>query len=246
LVESSSGLGITLAFPLRDGESNAPAIDAELNHASSNLLLAPYRASAALRQSWPYPASGYAELARLAAQHNARAVVQLGPGADPLTWPCMLALANSVLGDGADLALARYHLNRYQGLLNSATLRPLTRALYSAEISYPLASDAAYSRSFLEHLASLVPAGDPTSGDDLILWPALEAITQSVPIAQIDVGIRQLAQPPNPDVTALLTRILTGNGAGLLIPCATRPPAQSPPPLPINPARLSPASPNPG
>ena len=209
LVESSSGLGITLAFPLRDGESNAPAIDAELNHASSNLLLAPYRASAALRQSWPYPASGYAELARLAAQHNARAVVQLGPGADPLTWPCMLALANSVLGDGADLALARYHLNRYQGLLNSATLRPLTRALYSAEISYPLASDAAYSRSFLEHLASLVPAGDPTSGDDLILWPALEAITQSVPIAQIDVGIRQLAQPPNPDVTALLTRILS-------------------------------------
>jgi hypothetical protein len=205
--ESPSSLGITLAFPLREGEDNG-SVQAELKRIAPRLRLAPYRAHTALDVSWPYPGSAYAELAGLAEEHNAFAVVHMGQADDPLPWPCILALANSVLDGETGLALAQYELSRYRGLLNSAALRPLARALYSAEIHYPLAPDAAYSRDFLHHLGSLAAPAGAGAGEEVILWPVLEAIDRSIPVAQVDVGVRHLAQPPNPDVTSLLSRIL--------------------------------------
>ncbi len=209
MTSSPPEFGITLAFPVRDGEEKWPAMDAELRQIAPQLQVAPYSPIATLLHSWPYACTTYVELARLAQQHNAHAVVQLRPEFDPLSWPCILSLAKPVLDEGVGLSMARYRLSRYSGLLNSATLRPLTRALYCAEISYPLAPDAAYSHEFLQRLASPIPAGDPPPREDPILWPVLEAILQSVPVAQVDVGMVHLAQPPNPDVTSLLTRILS-------------------------------------
>ncbi len=206
--ESPTEFGIVLALPVRDGEEKVPPMEAEMRHLAPQLHLAPYRPLATLPQSWPYSLSSYIELAHLAEQHNAHAVVQLHPQSDPLPWPCILALANPVMHDGVGLSIARYQLSRYRGLLNSAALRPLTRALYCAEIYYPLAPDAAYSRSFLQHLASVVPAGDTVLHEDPILWPSLEAINQSIPVAQVGVGVGHFAQPPNPNITSLLTRIL--------------------------------------
>jgi hypothetical protein len=193
---------------VRAGEEKLPIVEAELGHLAPQLHLAPYRPPATLPESWPYAPSSYLELAHLAEQHNTDAVVQLHPQSDPLPWRCILALAHPVLRDGVGLSIARYQLSRYRGLLNSAALRPLTRALYCAEIYYPLAPDAAYSRAFLQHLASVVPAGDSALHEDLILWPSLVAINQSIPVAQVGVGVGHFAQPPNPDITSLLTRIL--------------------------------------
>jgi trehalose synthase len=208
-VEFPPDLGITLAFPMRDGEGNRPAMDADRSSAAKRLQLAPYSPLATLPQSWPYAGNTYVDLANLAERLSAAVVLQLGPERDVPPWPCILALATPVLEGGVALSIARYRLGRTQGLLNNATLRPITRALYSADIAYPLAPDAAYSREFLHHLASLVPAGDAAASGELILWPALEAIAQSMGIAQVDVGVRQFAQPPNPDVTALLTQVLS-------------------------------------
>jgi len=205
-IKSLPEVKITLAFPTRDGEGNGAAIDAELSGAARRLRLAPYKSLATLPHSWPYAASTYVDLANLAERLSADAVMQLGPERDALS--CILALSDPVLHKGAGLSIAKYQLGRTQGLLNTATLRPITGALYSADIAYPLAPDAAYSREFLRHLASLVPAGGAASNGELILWPALEAITQSIGIAQVDVGDRHFSQPPNPDVTALLTQIL--------------------------------------
>jgi len=121
----------------------------------------------------------------------------------------MLALARPVLRDGAAFSIADYQISRFEGLLNSAILRPLTRALYCADICYPLAPDGAFSLPFLQQLAALVPAGDAASGEDLILWPALEAVLQSNRIAQVNVGARHFSPRSNPDVTAVLTQILS-------------------------------------
>ncbi len=200
---------ITMAFPARDGEGQWTAMEADLRHIAPQLHLAPYSPRETLPQTWPYANSAYMELARLADQHNARAVVQLRLGSNPLPWTCILGLANPVLRDGVGLSLPTYQLSRYRGLLNNAALRPLTRSLYCADICYPLAPDAAYSHEFLQHLASLVPAGSPPSSEDPIAWPVLEVILQSIPVAQVGVGIGHFAQPPNPDVTSLLTRILS-------------------------------------
>ncbi len=207
---SGSNPRIVLTFPVAAGESEWSAKGAELNRLAPQFQLAPYTpGTASIPQMWPYAADTYVELARLAEQHNANTVIQLGPESDTLPWPCILALARPVLGDGMGFSVARYQLNRYTGLLNSAALRPLTRAIFGADLCYPLAPDAAYSRTFLQRLVSSVPVGGAGSREALILWPALEAVTQSVRIAQVDVGARHFVQPLNPDVTALLAQILS-------------------------------------
>ena len=201
---------IILTYPVTAGEREWSAKAAELARLAPQLKLAPYSSTAAdLPETWPYVAKSYVELARLADEHKADAVIQLEPESDPLPWPCILALADAVLNDRMGLSVAGYQVNRYSGLLNSAALRPLTRAMYRADLRYPLAPDAAYSRSFLQHLASSVPANGAASNGDVLPWPALEAVTQGVGVAQVDVGIRHFSRPSNPDVTALLTQILS-------------------------------------
>ena len=161
MTEIPAELGIVLAYPVHDGEGKMPVLDEELRYSAPHLQLAPYRPLITLPQSWPYVPSFYRELAHLAEQHNANAVIQLHPESDPLPWPCILALANPVLRDGVGLSVARYQLSRYRGLLNSATLRPLTRALYCAEICYPLAPDAAYSREISATFVVSGPSKQP-------------------------------------------------------------------------------------
>ena len=208
--ELPSNLHLTVAFPEPAGEGEWTAIAAELIRTTPQVQLVAYApAAGSLPQSWPYTADSYADVARITEDHHTGAIIRLSPDSDLLPIPCMLALAKPVLQNGAALSIANYQFSRFEGLLNSAILRPLTRALYCADICYPLAPDAAFSLPFLQQLAALVPRGDAASGEELILWPALEAILQSNRIAQVNVGTRQFAPRPNPDVNALLTQILS-------------------------------------
>ena len=201
---------IILTFPVTTGAGEWSVKETELSRLAPQFQLAPYsRVAADLPETWPYVAKTYMELARLAEEHNADAIIQLEPETNPLPWPCILALANSVLSDRMGFSVASYQVNRYAGLLNSAALRPLTRAIYRADLCYPLAPDAAYSRKFLQHLASSGSANRGTSNGDILLWPALEAVTQGVGVAQVDVGVRHFIRPSNPDLTAVLTQILS-------------------------------------
>ena len=201
---------IVLTFPVTAGESEWSAQAAELNRLAPQFKLAPYvPVAAALPETWPYVAKTYGELGRLAEEHNADAVIQLDSESDPLPWQCILALGNSVLRDRMALGVASYQGNRYSGLLNTAALRPLTRAIYCADLCYPLAPDAAYSRKFLEQLASSAAASGAASNGDSILWPAMQAVTRGVGVAQVNVGARHFTRPANPDVTSLLAQILS-------------------------------------
>ena len=201
---------VIVTFPVTAGESEWKAKGAQLSRLAPQFRLSPYSSiTADLPETWPYAAKTYVELARLAEQHKADAIIQLDPESDPLPWSCILALGNSVLHDRVGFSVASYQVNRYTGLLNSAALRPLTRAIYRADLAYPLAPDAAYSRAFLQHLASSVPVAGTASSGDYLLWPALEAVTQAVGVAQVDAGVRRVTRPSNPDVTALLAQILS-------------------------------------
>jgi len=207
---TASGPKIIFTFPVTALASEWSTKAAELNRLAPQFQLAPYNRTAAdLPEKWPYVGTTYRDLARLAEENKADAVIHLEPESDLLPWSCILALGESVLADRMDLSVASYQLNRYSGLLNSAALHPLTRAIYRADLRYPLAPDAAYSRKFLQHLASTGPNNGSPSNSDVLLWPALEAVTQGFGLGQVDVGTRHFARPSNPDVTALLTQILS-------------------------------------
>src|SRR5512146_2682672 len=60
-------------------------------------------------------------------QHQPRAVLILGPGAESLAPAGIRQLVNAVLAGSADLALPCYSLPPHAGLVNSAILYPLSR-----------------------------------------------------------------------------------------------------------------------
>ena len=70
-----------------------------------------------------------------------------------LSSSAISALANAVLTSPTDLAVARYDLPPHAGLVNSAILYPLSRALFASRVRFPLAVDLCFSLRMAERLA---------------------------------------------------------------------------------------------
>jgi hypothetical protein len=145
--------------------------------------------------------------AQLVEENQPRAVLILGPGAESLAPGGITQLANAVLATGLDLALPRYRLPPHAGLINSAILYPLTRALFSAQARFPLALDLAVSARMAKRLGLLAQkpiAGDPA---ETLMWPVSEATVAGFTIDEFAVGERAVPQPSESDVNALLSRV---------------------------------------
>ena len=102
-----------------------------------------------------------------------------------------------------------YRAGRYDALVNTAVLHPLTRALYGAGVRYPLATDMAFSPRFCEHLAAATAAFDAMAQDESLLWPVTEAAVNDFRMVQVRGCTRHFAPPANIDVTELLAHILS-------------------------------------
>ena len=84
--------------------------------------------------------------------------------------------------------MPRYKLPPHAGLINSAILYPLTRALFSAQARFPLAIDLAVSPRMAERLAVFQQkpvAGDPA---ETLIWPVSEASVAGFSIDEFGVG----------------------------------------------------------
>ena len=137
--------------------------------------------------------------------HNAVGCLLLGPEAYTLSPQALRALAQSVLSDGADLGVPNYALSPREGLVNSAMLYPVSRALYNAQPRYPLALDLAFSRRFADRLA---PAATRAAAQtDALLWPVAEASVAGMRITQVSAGSRALPTPGATDLNTVLAQI---------------------------------------
>ncbi len=218
LARENPALRITLAFAMTPaitaGSEHPDAVLLELAQAvkavAPTLSLAPYAPSAnSLQESWPHPARTYAEAGRLAVEHNATAVLLLGQDAGSLNPEAIPALVQAILVDGFDLAVPLYQAGRYDALVNTAVLHPLSRALYGAGVRYPLAADMAFSPRFCQHLAAATAAFDAMAQDESLLWPVTEAAVNDFRMVQVRGCSRHFAPPANIDVTELLAYILS-------------------------------------
>ena len=154
--------------------------------------------------TWTLTAADFVNAYQLAQKHEARAIMILGPEAGSLSANALLGLAGAVQSGAIDLAVPLYDLPPHAGLVNSAILYPLTRALYATRARFPLAIDLGLSLRMAEKLAN---AGQRFLGlgqDDALLWPTAEAIVAGYTIEQVDAGIRALPQPTDPDIRGIL------------------------------------------
>jgi len=154
--------------------------------------------------TWTLTVADFLAANDLAQKHDAKHVIILGPDSGSLTTEGLRQLITAVLSDEVDLAVPHYQVGANAGLVNSAILYPLTRALFATRIRYPLAIDLGLSHRMAARLAS---AGQKVGQNDALLWPVSEAVGAGFNIGEFDVGSRALPQPTDPDIRTILTQI---------------------------------------
>jgi hypothetical protein len=195
---------LALAFP------NQPVLVATPDtapHISTGgpLRLLPYAATAPPVNSWVHTAADYLNTFKLAQENQAGTCLLLGAESHTLHPEAIRALATAALK--SDLTVARYNLGPREGLVNSAILYPVTRALYAARPRFPLAIDLGLSLRMAERLATVAQRFTASNQNDALIWPVAEAAAANCAITEVDVGTRSFPQPVAPDLNSLLVQI---------------------------------------
>jgi hypothetical protein len=193
------------------------------------------------KSGWSISAAEYLRAWQYVQENQPRAVLILGPGAESMAPGGITQLANAVLAGSVDLAMPRYKLSPHAGLINSAILYPLARALFSAQARFPLAIDLALSPRMAERLGVLQHR--PAVGEvaETLVWPVSEASVAGFSIDEFGVGERIVPQPSDADVNALLARVTGSLFADIESKAAfwQRPRRVPPPRRPVDSALLS-------
>jgi hypothetical protein len=156
---------------------------------------------------WSLAAADYAAATRLADEHPTRAVLLLGHEAalDPRH---LRGLAECVRGSSVDLAVPRFHLGPNDGLVNAAILYPLTRALFTTDIHFPLPVDAALSPRMAARLATPAQHLYNVGQGDAFLWPVAEAAIAGFAVREVDAGHGAPPPAPSGDFNALFNSVV--------------------------------------
>lgn len=172
--------------------------------ASPHLRIVPIPA---VNLSWTLTSADFISASRLAIQSGARAILVLGPGAGSLGSPGLRDLANAVIAPATDLAIPRYDLPPHAGLVNSAILYPLTRALFASRARFPLAIDLGLSLRMAERLAAAAQRFTTLNQSETLLWPINEAAVAGFTVNEFEVGPRAIPQPSEADINAILASV---------------------------------------
>jgi hypothetical protein len=199
---------LSTAFP---GESILVATpdavpDSHNSQGLGTLHLIPYSPATPVVSGWALTAADYLNTYKLMQEYKATVCLLLGTEAQSLTSDALRALAGSALV-GTDLTMARYELGPLNGLVNSAILYPVTRALFGTRARYPLSIDLALSERMAERLAIAAQSFTVVNQTIALLWPLAEAAVAGFSIAEVSIGPRSLPQPDDADLNSLLTLV---------------------------------------
>jgi hypothetical protein len=195
---------LTLAFPsqtvLVATPDEAPTLPPE-----AQLRLLTYTPAAVSDTSWVLTAGDYVNAFKLAKENQAGSCLLLGAEAHSLHPDAIRALATAATT--SDLAVARYNLGPREGLVNSAILYPISRALFAARPRFPLAIDLGLSMRMAERLAANAQRFTAANQSDALIWPVAAAASANYTLTEIDIGARTIPQPAAPDLNSLLAQI---------------------------------------
>ena len=194
---------IASAFRGRSLLVASPDIDAEQAASGETPHLVPYPTPRG-ESEWVLDAADYVAASDLARERNVAHVLLLGPDAASLHPGALVAMQGS-LQSGADVAMPQYQTAIDDGLVNSALLYPLTRALYG-DVRFPLPLDLGLSTRMLQRLAGAAGRVLPQPEASL-LWPVSEASVAGFAVRQVEGGERLLPQPTESDLNVLFPAV---------------------------------------
>ena len=198
---------LALAFPDQAVLAATPDPAPATLPASSQLRLTTYTPATPSPGGWVLSAADFLNTRKLMQDHQSTACLLLGSEAQSLAPEALRALADAVLTSHADLAAPRYSLGPRDGLVNSAILYPVTRALFATRPRYPLAIDLAFSTRMADRLAASAQKHIATNQGAPLVWPVAEAAAAGFSIAEVPAGARTLPPPDFADLNSLLAQV---------------------------------------
>jgi len=193
------------------------------------------------RVGWTLTAADYANAAELARKREARSVLLVGPEGGSLGAEALRELALPVASGSVDLALPYYDIPPSAGLMNSAILYPLTRALFATRARFPLSIDIGLSPRMAERMGAAGQRLCAMGQGESILWPVPEAVTMGFRQGEYEVGLRALPQPPDPDIRTILAQVTSSLFADIEAKAAFwQRPRRLPPARPMTPRSAAP------
>ena len=177
-----------------------------LNSRHPNLHLLSDAPGAAPAGGWMLTAADYFNVYKLAKENESTGCLLLGPESHSLTSDAIQDLASAVTS-GADLAVPRYDAGPREGLVNSALLYPVTRAIFGGKPRFPLAVDLGLSIRMAARLATIAQKFTAVNQNDGMMWPVAEAAAANFSIVEVDAGKRVFPQPEVADLNTLLAQI---------------------------------------
>jgi hypothetical protein len=160
--------------------------------------------------AWMLKPADFVNAYEIGKEQQARAILMLSPDAHSLRPQALRDLADAALSGSIDLAIPRYTLPPHAGLMNSAILYPLTRALFATRTRFPMAIDLGLFIRTAERLASVGKRFAAANQVDALLWPVNEAMVGGLVVDEVDVGTRNVPQPSDPDINTILA-LVTGS-----------------------------------
>lgn len=140
----------------------------------------------------------------VASNLGARAVAVVVSDPDQVTPQWIYRLIRPVLELDFDLVTPCYFHARFEGLLNSAIIAPLTRALYGRRIEHPLGPDFGFSARLARHISERTPPNERPS----IASFTLEAIAGGFEFSQANLGVRRYPAVDWQNQSSVLVQVL--------------------------------------
>lgn len=167
----------------------------------SSPAMIPYRPVATSEAGpWAQISAGQRGILALAAELKAAACVVIGADMALLEADAMHALGAPVLDRQCELVMPIYAAKRYEGLVNTAILMPLTRALYCKRVQIPLPLDFAVSAHYAERVTARGGRG--------VLWPSIAAAQETMQVGQVHLPAHRQTPMEGLDLTTVLTQIV--------------------------------------
>ena len=151
-------------------------------------------------------AGSYRSISNFSSLLTARACVVIASSIETLTPEWIHGLVQPVLEDGVDLVAPCYAPRKFEGLLNSGILYPLTRALFGKRLLNPLGPDFGLSARLFEALLEIDNAKQRTGGHFVLIGP--EAIARGFKVSQAWLGRRIYPPVDWKNVDSVLAEIL--------------------------------------
>jgi hypothetical protein len=171
-----------------------------------SLQLIPYATSIA-DIGWVLAVSDYAAAAHIAIERNARAVILLGDDNAPVHPSLLRELVDTIRIRNIDLVLPRFAIGPNDALVNSALLYPLSRALFGADIRFPLAINAAISNRMAQRLITTTQRLVTLNQGSSLLWPVAEACIAGYSVREVSADNVLPPTPPQEDFNALFATV---------------------------------------